>query len=155
MEINRVWAMPNKRTFQIPAIRDLIAFYGFSPCIDVFPFGPRRDILADLAVVESNSQKTILFDPPYSPRQAKECYGVELDAVGWTSFIRQVKDECARVLRPPTENTPPFCSAGHIICCGWNSNGLGKSRGFELVEMLVVAHGGSHNDTIVTVERKL
>lgn len=41
------------------------------------------------------------------------------------------------------------------MCCGWNSNGLGKGRGFELDELLIVAHGGSKNDTIVTVEEKI
>ena len=33
--------------------------------------------------------------------------------------------------------------------------GLGKNRGFEMLEILLVPHGGSKNDTIVTVERKL
>lgn len=28
-------------------------------------------------------------------------------------------------------------------------------NGFEIIEILLVAHGGMHNDTIVTVERKL
>ena len=27
-----------------------------------------------------------------------------------------------------------------------------KNRGFEIIEMLIVPHGGHHNDTIVTVE---
>ena len=40
------------------------------------------------------------------------------------------------------------------MCFGWNSNGVGKVRGFEIIEILLIAHGGSHNDTIVTVERK-
>ena len=35
------------------------------------------------------------------------------------------------------------------------SNGIGKNRGFEMLEILLVPHGGSKNDTIVTVERKL
>lgn len=29
-----------------------------------------------------------------------------------------------------------------------------KNRGFEIIEIMLVAHGGNHNDTIVTVERK-
>lgn len=33
--------------------------------------------------------------------------------------------------------------------------GIGKKNGFEIIEILLVAHGGMHNDTIVTVERKL
>ncbi|MEQ9716120.1 MAG: hypothetical protein ABGF52_11385, partial [Candidatus Asgardarchaeum sp.] len=44
---------------------------------------------------------------------------------------------------------------GIVISCGWNSNGVGKTRGFEIVEILLVPHGGIHNDTIVTVERKI
>lgn len=40
------------------------------------------------------------------------------------------------------------------FCCGWNSNGVGVKNGFELIEVLMVPHGGHHNDTIVTVERK-
>ena len=40
------------------------------------------------------------------------------------------------------------------ITCGWNSGGIGKKYGFEIVEILLVSHGGWHNDTIVTVEQK-
>lgn len=32
---------------------------------------------------------------------------------------------------------------------------LEKTRGFECEEILLVAHGGNHNDTIVVVERKV
>lgn len=32
--------------------------------------------------------------------------------------------------------------------------GLGKNRGFKMTRILLVAHGGSKNDTIVTVEIK-
>jgi hypothetical protein len=38
--------------------------------------------------------------------------------------------------------------------CGWNSNGFGKGLGFEMIELLLIAHGSMHNDTIVTIERK-
>ena len=34
-------------------------------------------------------------------------------------------------------------------------NGIGKTRGFETLEILLVAHCGNHNDTIITVERKI
>ncbi len=36
-----------------------------------------------------------------------------------------------------------------------NSMGMGKNRGFEIQRILLVPHGGNHNDTIVTVEKKL
>ena len=55
------------------------------------------------------------------------------------------KNEIRRVLR----------LHGKVICCGWNSNGVGKGRLFRLDEILLVAHGGSKNDTMVTVETKI
>lgn len=33
--------------------------------------------------------------------------------------------------------------------------GLGKTRGFEMQRILLVPHGGSKNDTLVTVEVKI
>jgi len=44
---------------------------------------------------------------------------------------------------------------GIAISFGWNSNGFGKKLGFEIIEILIVPHGSSHNDTIVTIERKV
>lgn len=31
---------------------------------------------------------------------------------------------------------------------------FGKKYGFEIIEVLDVAHGSMHNDTLVTIERK-
>ena len=45
-------------------------------------------------------------------------------------------------------------NGGIVISCGWNTQGMGKQNGFEIIEILLVCHGGAHNDTIVTVERK-
>ena len=59
-------------------------------------------------------------------------------------YWKLCKDNVARILKPN----------GIAICCGWTSQGLGKGRNFEMVEILLVAHGGSKNDTIITVERK-
>jgi hypothetical protein len=89
-----------------------------------------------------------LLDLPFSPRQAKEVYqdiGHLLTQQDVQSLWRMVKDGIDDVLKP----------GGIVICCGWNSIGMGKDRGYKLVETLAVAHGGGHNDTIVTVERKL
>lgn len=51
----------------------------------------------------------------------------------------------ARVIHP----------GGKAICFGWNSNGIGKKRGFRLDRLLVIAHGSRINDTLVTVETKV
>jgi len=98
---------------------------------------------------EDNSVDGVLYDPPYSLRQVVECYksvGKEVtQETTQSSWRSRHIDEIKRILKP----------GGKAICFGWNSSGIGKTRGFELEEILLVAHGGSHNDTIVTVERKI
>ena len=83
-----------------------------------------------------------------SPRQVSECY-TRLDKTvnmqtTQASFWSKQKEQIARIVKPN----------GIVITCGWNSGGIGKKYGFEIIEILLVAHGGWHNDTIVTVERK-
>lgn len=149
MEIIRTWAMPNKRTFEIKPISKLIENQSInvSKWIDPFPYPYKKDALEYLSEFKDNSVEGVLFDPPYSPRQLKECY----DKMGETltdtksSVWSKWKDEIARVIQP----------GGKCISFGWNSNGLGKNRGFEIINILMVAHGGNHNDTIVTIERKV
>jgi len=147
MIIKRLWAMPNKRTFTIKPIKELILRYkkGLN-WIDPFQYPFTEDILIQLDRVKSNSVDGVLFDPPYSPRQLKECY----DKIGEvlhdtkSSVWAKWKDETARVIKP----------RGLCLSFGWSSQGLGKNRGFEIIEILLVAHGGNHNDTICVVERK-
>lgn len=106
------------------------------------------DALDFLRLLLDDSADVVLYDPPYSPRQVKECY----EGVGITVTAEHTKaswrakhlDEIARILKP----------GGVCLCFGWNSNGVGKKRGFEMIEVLLVAHGGSKNDTICTVEMK-
>lgn len=38
---------------------------------------------------------------------------------------------------------------------GWNSGGIGKKYGFEIEKIILIAHGGWHNDTIITIEKKV
>lgn len=91
----------------------------------------------------------VLYDPPYSTRQVSESYhnfGFEVtQSDTQASWRRKHLDEIARILKPN----------GKCICFGWNSNGIGIKRGFNLYRVLIVAHGGSHNDTLVTCEIKI
>jgi DNA modification methylase len=53
---------------------------------------------------------------------------------------------------------PPYGTIKGLDIKGWKEHAekqLGKTRGFELKRILIVAHGGSHNDTLVTVEEKI
>jgi len=167
MIINRVWAMPNKHTFTIKPIAELLGRYvgngygwldpfaGFNSPAEVkndlnpkIPINYHYDALAFLKNIGDVTHKGILLDPPYSITQARQCY----DGFGFNElkikptsmkYWASVKDNMARIIIP----------GGLVICCGWSSMGLGKNRGFEMVEILLVPHGGSKNDTIVTVER--
>jgi hypothetical protein len=44
---------------------------------------------------------------------------------------------------------------GYVLTFGWNTIGMGVSRGFEIIEIMLVAHGSAHNDTICLAERKI
>lgn len=97
---------------------------------------------------EDCSVDGVLYDPPYSQRQVKECYDSIQGNIKWNgemTFWSLSKDEISRIVKP----------GGKVICFGWNSMGCGKNRGFKLERILLVPHGGSRNDTICTVERKV
>lgn len=50
---------------------------------------------------------------------------------------------------------PLLKPGGIAVTIGWSSGGFGEALpGFEMLELLLVNHGASWNDTIVTVERK-
>ena len=40
-----------------------------------------------------------------------------------------------------------------VLSFGWNSAGMGQKHGFEIEEILLVCHGGAHNDTICLAEK--
>lgn len=147
MIINRVWAMPNKNTFSILPIKRIIDKYKNGDWLDPFPYPYKEDALIFLKKYKNNVVDGVLFDPPYSPRQLSECYknlGMALHDTK-SSVWSNWKNEIARVIK----------FNGLCMSFGWSTNGLGLTRGFEIVEILLVAHGGNHNDTIVTVERKI
>lgn len=163
--MSRAWCMPNKHTFSIKPIRELVQKYLSGYSIDPFANDCKlatvtNDLIEDydtdyhldaldfLRRFKDKSVDTVLFDPPYSPRQISECYKSAGRTVNMQTtqakFWSDLKKEVARVVKLD----------GKVITCGWNSGGIGNTYGFEILEILLVAHGGWHNDTIVTVERR-
>jgi len=146
MKIERVWAMPNKQTFGIEPINDLILEEGkrITP-LDPFPFDYKEDAVEYMNTFSDETFDFGLFDPPYSPRQLKESYknigNYDTKISTWSNW----KNLSASKIK----------AGGKTITFGWNTNGLGKSRGFEITRILLVAHGSMHNDTICTVEKKV
>lgn len=177
MKFSRQWAMPSRDTFSIKPIYELIfrimdidkgrsrlgewidPFARNSPFNKYCRFTNDLSMEADtthhlesldfLKVIGSEKYDGALFAPPYSPRQISECYKqvgrhVHMQDTQ-SSFYGDRKKALAAVIR----------TDGVVISCGWNSGGMGKKLGFEIEEILLVPHGGAHNDTIVTVERKV
>lgn len=157
--------MPNQWTFTIKPIAELLTqemtdglwidpFAGrYSPATIKNDLNPDMDAdshvdaLTFLKQFEDESVDGVLFDPPYSSRQVRECYDGIAGGLKWDgrcTFWSEAKNECARVLR----------RGGKALCFGWNSMGLGLNRGFEMRRILLVPHGGIKNDTICTVEVK-
>jgi DNA modification methylase len=159
--------MPNKNTFDIKPIKEIINKYLIDGIV-IDPFANKNkianitndldtqydtnyhlDALDFLKMFNKNSVDMVLYDPPYSPRQVSECYKKLNMAVNMqttqASYWTNQKKEISRIVK----------KGGIVITCGWNSGGIGKKYGFEIIEILLVPHGGWHNDTIVVVERKI
>lgn len=167
MKIERIWAMPNKNTFNIKPIKKLIQEELDKDELWIDPFANKNklakitndlnpeystdyhlDALDFLKMFNDSSVDGILYDPPYSPRQVSECYknfGLEVTMkTTQASFWANHKKEIARILK----------KGGKVITFGWNSGGIGKTYGFKIERILLVPHGGWHNDTICVVEEK-
>lgn len=172
MIFSRVFAMPNANTFNIKPIGEFVTRYiAASPGKSIDPFARnnthadwRNDLdpatsapfhmdAADFCreAASRGAQCTLaLFDPPYSPRQISECY----KGIGREVTIADTQN-AALYKRVRDALDPLMVSGGIVLSFGWSSNGMGKIRCYEIIEILLVAHGGAHNDTICLAERKL
>jgi hypothetical protein len=164
MKIERMWAMPNSETFTIKPIKELLkSEVATGIWLDPFARNSKIATITNdlnptcntdyhleatefLKQFSDNYADGVLFDPPYSTSQIRECYnGIGIKEFnGRIDFYSKAKDEIARVCKPN----------GKVICFGWSSMGMGKGRGFEMQKILLVPHGGTKNDTICTVEIK-
>jgi hypothetical protein len=116
--------------------------------VDLFPYNATKDAFELVKSLPNSSVSVFLLDPPYSLRQVKDLYKeYGIKPVAWDSpkeYWTAFRKEIARALEP----------GGKCITLAWNSQGTGKGLGFEITRILLVAHGGNRNDTIVTVDRK-
>lgn len=168
--IYRVWAMPNHETFAIPPIGAFVSRYLAASRTSIDPFARNRqeatytndlnpkttavshedarDFLERLANV-GIAADLIIIDPPYSPRQVKECYdsiGIKMQQksalLGWVRG--ELRKQIARLVVP----------GGVVLWFGWNTTGMGQKYGYQIEEIMLVCHGSDHNDTICMAERR-
>lgn len=169
MQIDRTWAMPNSDTFSVPPIGAFVKKYLNNSKISVDPFARNKewatytndlnvetsaqyhlDALEFLKILSNQNIKAdlVIFDPPYSPRQLAECYKQigrittmqDTQAKSWSDWKNAICDIISK--------------ESIVLSFGWNTVGMGKKRGFEIIEILIVSHGGQHNDTLCTAEVK-
>lgn len=167
MKITRSWCMPNKETFDMKPALNMIYKHVGTRDLSIDPFARNstiatvtndlneetiahhhKDALEFLQTFACESVDCVLFDPPYSLTQLKECYnniGRALTQDDCQYYFSNIRNEISRVL----------AVGGKCISFGWSSGGIGKSRGFKIIEIKLIAHGGNHNDTIITVEEKI
>ena len=169
MKIRREWGMPSADTFTCPPIRSFVDFYLRQSKISVDPFARNftrctytndlnsntkaqynMDALDFLKMIRDKGIKPdlVVFDPPYSVTQLKECYeniGVEFtqkhaQRLGYEAELALVHDIVK--LR------------GVVLSFGWSSTTMGKERGYAIEEILMVSHGRRQHDTICMAERR-
>lgn len=170
MKMNRVWAMANKDTMQVEPIREFVYEYLEPGMVSIDPFArnckiatytndlnPKTkaeyhlDVLDFFKMLEEKEIKVDLciFDPPYSLSSAKRCYeGMKLnlsleDTWRFGRWNRE-HDLLNKIVKVN----------GYVLSFGYNSIGMGIERYYILEEILLVCHGGAHNDTICIAERK-
>jgi hypothetical protein len=163
VELSRLWVMPSIWTFTMKPVQDLFSKYGvgigwvdpfagenspaeFTNDIEGRGAKSEMDALEFLKATPDKSIDGALFDPPYSVEQCLRRYTPkQKGTAGRAEYWAKCKDEIARISK----------SGGMAISFCWDSTGIGKKRGFEIVEIMLLCHGACHNDTIVTVERAL
>jgi len=171
MAMSRVWAMPNADTFSVEPIHNFVWKYLSQSKVSIDPFArnkrwatytndlnPNTEAEYHMEAAEfldtlrekQVSADLLIFDPPYSPRQLKECYesfGRKMQQTdGWTAKLRSVWRDAAM---------PLLSNDAVVLTFGWNSVGFGRKFGFELEEIMLVCHGADHYDTICIAERRI
>lgn len=164
MRFGVAWAMPSRWTFDIPPIADFVQRHVRGRAVIVDPFagnsviGTHRNDLARGGIdaeafvrgliADGVRADAILLDPPYSPRQVKECYDGIGKVVGMadtqTANLYRRMRECLNAIAKPDAVALTF---------GWSSMGMGRER-WETTEILLVQHGGAHNDTICVAQQR-
>jgi hypothetical protein len=163
--------MPNGNTFSIPPIAQFVKRYLKDSSCSVDPFARDKrwatytndlnpktaaeyhmnaEAFLRLLITQDVQCDLGILDPPYSPRQISECY----KEAGIPCGMAETQN--ARLYGRIKAALHPLLLPGAIVLSfGWNSAGMGQKRGFEIVEIMLVAHGAAHNDTICMAERRM
>lgn len=164
--------MPSGDTFSVRPIGEFVRKYLAQSKVSVDPFArnnawatytndlnpkttAQRHMDAESFLVQLQTEglngaiDLAILDPPYSPRQISECY----KEAGITVGMKDTQN-AALYSRVKAALFPLLSADAIVLSFGWNSAGMGEKYGFEQAEIMLVAHGGAHNDTICLAERR-
>ena len=164
MEMEYLFEMPSVNTFTMPKLRKWVLGMCQGKVLNVFggktklsrfynkgkiihnDLNPDIDSDTHYNAMEidyffpRSSFDTAILDPPYTMYQAVHSYdGYRCQDI---TRVRNAVDKLVR-------------SGGIVISLGYNSTGMSHRRGYKKSALLIVNSGGSHNDTMVLVEKKV
>jgi hypothetical protein len=171
IQMRRVWAMPNAETFSVEPIHNFVWKYLSESKVSIDPFARNKrwatytndlnpatdaefhmDAEEFLKMLADRGEKVdlVIIDPPYSPRQVKECYdGIGMKMKQDDALLGKMRSQLRQEIdRLVVEN-------GVVLWFGWNTTGMGAKYGFRMEEVVLVCHGSDHNDTICMAERRV
>lgn len=166
---SRKWAMPAKDTFDCPPIKSFVEKYLSLSSESMDPFSRNKRWAKHTNDLNPNTAADyhldaeefiywmkgclvvpdlVLFDPPYSPRQIKECY----EDFGRVCDSKDTQN--AALYSRVRKAIQAISTVGTVVLSfGWNSTGMGKD--WETLEILLVCHGSAHNDTICMAQQRI
>ncbi len=170
MKMSRIWAMPNRDTFTIKPIGEFVQRFLKNSKVSIDPFARNKrwathtndlnpqteaehhmecEAFLQHLIDQKVKADLVILDPPYSPRQVKECY----DHIGIKMAQTDAMGGAARKRRRALIEQLVLHDAV-VLTFGWDTNGMGI-KGWKIDEILLVAHGSDHNDTICMAESRL
>lgn len=160
--------MPSPDTFDIAPIGSFVQKYLHKSHCSVDPFARNKrwatytndlnpDTVADyhlealdfLSMLHKKGIQAdlVIFDPPYSTRQINECY----QKIGINMTQRETQQPFLDWKRAISK----ICTGDAVVLSfGWSTVGMGTTKGWKILEIMLVCHGGMHNDTICMAERR-
>jgi len=99
------------------------------------------DALTFLKNMETSSFDYVIFDPPFSKRQADEIYEGHNNVYTDPGYVKKCFDEIFRILKV----------GGKVLKLGYNSS---CPQGFQIEQGWIVNMGGNINDVIMTIMMK-
>lgn len=163
--------MPNAETFSVKPIGAFVKKYLANALVSVDPFARNKDWFTHTNDINPNTSAQyhmdavdylnmlatqnvkvdlLILDMPYSPRQISECY----QEIGLKVTMKDTQS--AAMYKAVRDAAMPILSDNAIVLSfGWNTTGMGKKRGFEITEIMLVCHGSAHNETICMAEKRI